>query len=93
MAKTAREIVQKAAAEKRRYLMEHESKAVLEEERIATTGGILARSEQEACDAFDAVGGHAAMKVVSPQVVHKSDAGGVKLDIRDRQQAADAYRP
>ncbi len=76
---------------KTRYLMEHESKSILEELDIATTGGTLAYSEAEAVKIFEALGGPAVMKVVSPGVVHKSDAGGVKLNISNSREAKAAY--
>jgi len=81
MGNAAREIIRKANKDGRRYLMEHESKAILEERNIATTRGVLAFSEAQAVALFETLGGPAVMKVVSPRVIHKSDAGGVKLNI------------
>jgi acyl-CoA synthetase (NDP forming) len=71
--------------------MEHESKAVLESLGITTTGAGVAKSEDEAVEIFQSLAAPVAMKVLSPDVVHKSDAGGVKLNLRDAEVRA-AYR-
>lgn len=85
-------IFSRARGEGRAYLMEHESKAVLESLGISTTGGVLARSEEEAVDAAKSIGGPVVLKVMSPQVVHKSDAGGVALDLKGPGEVRAAYR-
>ncbi len=72
--------------------MEHESKAVLESLGISTTGAGLARTEEEAARLFKSLGTPAVMKVLSPQVVHKSDAGGVKLNLENEGAVRKAYR-
>ena len=79
-------------AEGRTYLMEHESKAVLESLGITTTGAGVAKSEDEAVEIFQSLAAPVAMKVLSPDVVHKSDAGGVKLNLRDADEVRAAYR-
>ncbi|MFZ2470315.1 MAG: acetate--CoA ligase family protein [Methanothrix sp.] len=92
MAKQYREVIDRALAEGRTYLMEHESKAVLESLDITTTGTGVAKSEDEAVEIFQSLAAPVAMKVLSPEVVHKSDAGGVKLDLRDADEVRRAYR-
>jgi len=72
--------------------MEHESKSVLESLGITTTGTGVAKSEDEAVEIFQSLASPVAMKVLSPDVVHKSDAGGVKLDLRDADEVRRAYR-
>ena len=72
--------------------MEHESKAVLESLGISTTGAGLAGSEEEAVKLFKSLGSAAVLKVLSPQVVHKSDAGGVVLNLKDEASVRKAYR-
>jgi acyl-CoA synthetase (NDP forming) len=92
MAKQYREVIDRALAEGRTYLMEHESKAVLESLGITTTGAGVAKSEDEAVEIFQSLAAPVAMKVLSPDVVHKSDAGGVKLNLRDADEVRAAYR-
>jgi len=92
MAGQARKVMDHALASGRTYLMEHESKAVLESLGICTTGAGLARSEDEAVKLFHSLASPVAMKVLSPEVVHKSDAGGVKLNLEDEDAVRRAYR-
>ena len=72
--------------------MEHESKAVLEDLGISTSGCSVARSEDEAVKIFESINSPVALKVLSPEVVHKSDAGGVKLNLDSEAQVRMAYQ-
>lgn len=92
MAKQYREVIDPVKAVGRTYLMEHESKAVLESLGIATTGTGVAQSEEQAAEIFQSLACPVALKVLSPEVVHKSDAGGVKLNLRDADEVRRAYR-
>lgn len=76
----------------RTYLMEHESKSFLESFGITTTGSRAAKSEEEAVEIFRKIGSLAVMKVLSPEVVHKSDAGGVRLNLKDEEEVRQAYK-
>lgn len=53
--------------------------------------GEFARSAEEAVTVADRVGYPVAMKIVSPDVIHKSDVGGVKLNLASAQQVRDAF--
>ncbi|MCJ7446054.1 MAG: acetate--CoA ligase family protein [Methanotrichaceae archaeon] len=86
-----KDIIDKALLEGRTYLMEHESKAILESFGFSTTGSDLARSEEEALQLFHSIGGPVVMKVLSPSVIHKSDSGGVKLNLRTEEDVKKAY--
>ena len=92
MVKQYREVIDPVKAVDRTYLMEHESKAVLKSLGITTTGAEVANSEDEAVEIFKSLGSPVAMKVLSPDVVHKSDTGGVKLNLRDADEVRRAYR-
>ncbi|MDM7934652.1 MAG: acetate--CoA ligase family protein [Methanothrix sp.] len=81
-----------ALAEGRTYLMEHESKAILEDLGISTTGAGLARTEDEAVELYKSIGGPVAMKILSPDVIHKSDAGGVMLGIQSEEDVRRSFR-
>jgi acyl-CoA synthetase (NDP forming) len=85
-------MVDKAKQEGRVYLMEHEVKAILEGQGISTTGSLVARSEDEAVKLFRSIGSPVALKILSPEVIHKSDAGGVKLNLQNEDQVREAYR-
>jgi len=86
------EIIHQAVRENRSYLMEHESKEILEGIGIPTTGYLVARSEDEALAICDKIGFPIVMKIVSPDVVHKTDAGGVKLNLTNADDVRQAYR-
>jgi acyl-CoA synthetase (NDP forming) len=86
------EMLAQARRENRTYLMEHECKELLEIMGIATTGSLVAGSEDEAAGMAHAVGYPVALKIVSPDVVHKSDSGGVRLNLSDAEEVREAYR-
>ncbi len=86
------EMIHQAVRDNRSYLMEHESKEILEGIGIPTTGYLVARSEDEALAICDKIGFPVVMKIVSPDVVHKTDAGGVKLNLMNAVDARKAYR-
>ena len=91
MAKQYRDVIDQAKGQGRTYLMEHESKAVLESLGITTTGSAVAQTADQAVQIFRSLGCPVAMKVLSPDVVHKSDAGGVVLNIADEVGVRSAY--
>ncbi len=86
------EIVRRARSENREYLMEHESKEMLENAGIRTTGAIVALSEEEACEISRSLDYPVALKIVSPDIVHKSDSGGVRLNLTNEREVREAYR-
>ena len=86
-----REILAQARRENRTYLMEHECKELLEGMGIKTTGYLVAGSEDEAAEMAHSVGYPVALKIVSPDVVHKSDSGGVRLNLNNPDEVRAAY--
>lgn len=80
-----------ALAEQRTQLSEYESKAVLADHGVPVTPYRLARTTDEAAEAVREFGGPVAMKVVSPDIVHKSEAGGIALDVPDAETARDRF--
>lgn len=92
MTSSFRQVVDQAGRENRVYLMEHEVKAILEGRGISTTKSLVARSEDDAVKLFRSISSPAALKILSPEVIHKSDAGGVKLNLQNEDQVREAYR-
>ena len=86
-----REIVEAALREGRRKLLEHEAYALLEHYGLPVPRHALARSLEEAVEAAEHVGYPVVLKVVSPDIVHKSDVGGVVLGLRSEEEVAEAY--
>ena len=52
---------------------------------------ILVTNEEESARAAEEIGYPVVMKIVSPQIIHKSDAGGVKIGIKNQQEAKKAF--
>jgi acyl-CoA synthetase (NDP forming) len=73
------------------YLNEIESKEILHEVGIRTTDTILARTAEEAMTLGRSMGFPVALKIVSPGIIHKSDVGGVRLNLRNSAQVAKAF--
>ena len=92
MTNSFKQVVDQAGREDRVYLMEHEVKAILEGQDISTTRSLVARSEDEAVNLFRSIRSPVALKILSPDVIHKSDTGGVKLNLRNEDQVREAYR-
>ena len=72
-------------------LTEQEGMELLEGAHIPVPGHAVASSPKEAGTIAASLGFPVVMKVISPQVIHKSDAGGVITGIRNIKQAQDAY--
>ena len=75
-----------------RVLTEIESKEMVRQAGISVNETILAKSEAEAVFLARRVGFPVAIKVASPEIVHKSDAGGVRLGLHNEAEVATAYR-
>jgi acyl-CoA synthetase (NDP forming) len=87
----ANEIIEKARAEGRDVLTEAESKQLLAGLGIRTTQMRAAASREEAAAVSREVGYPCVLKVASPDITHKSDAGGVKVGLGDEAEVAAAY--
>jgi acetyltransferase len=88
----ARLIIEAVLTEQRRVLTEPESMAVLNAFRIPTIRNGIARSGNEALIVAESIGFPIAMKVLSTDISHKSDVGGVRLNINSAQEVRGAYR-
>lgn len=85
-------IIDSARVQGRTLLNEVEAKQVLEEAGIPTVRARLARTKDEAVAVARETGCFpVALKVVSPQITHKTDVGGVKLNLADEAAVADAF--
>ena len=90
--KLCREIIAAARADGRGSLTEIEAKQVFAAYGMPVTSTKLAKDEEEAVKLAKEVGFPIVMKIVSPEILHKSDAGGVKVNIKDEQAVRDAYK-
>jgi acyl-CoA synthetase (NDP forming) len=72
-------------------LTEHEAKRILAEYGIAVTRERLARDREEAARIAAEIGFPVAMKIQSPDIPHKTEAGGVRIGVADADAARAAY--
>jgi len=77
--------------EGRSILTEFESKKLLKQVGIPVVQTRLARTKKEAVLQSQRIGFPVVLKIVSPDVIHKSDSGGVKLSINNVTQVKKAY--
>jgi len=85
------QILKQAKQEKRTQLTEIESKELLKEAGIPVIETKLARTKKEAIALSKTLGFPIVLKVVSPDIIHKSDSGGVKLGLTNITQVGNAY--
>lgn len=88
---TFAETVARARAADRVLLSEVESKAALADAGVRVTATALARSREEAAALAGDMGFPVALKVVSAAVAHKSDVGGVRLNLASRADVLAAH--
>jgi len=87
----ARMIIEGALQDRRKVLNEMESKALLSAFHIPVAQTMVAHSPNEALLIAQQLGYPVAMKVTSRDITHKSDAGGVKLNLGNAQAVRAAY--
>lgn len=85
------ELFDDARAEGRVLLLEHEAKELLALHGAEVSNDKLATSAEEAVAAAAEIDGPVALKVVSPQIVHKSEAGGVRLNLSTAEEVEAAF--
>lgn len=90
MTKTV-DVFAQARKEGRSYLLEPEAKMVCMEYGIPVTRFKVALSQDEAGKFADQIGYPVVLKIVSPDVLHKSDVGGVVLDLKSAPDVENAY--
>jgi len=77
--------------EGRSILTEFESKKVLKQAGISVVETRLAKTQKEAVSLSRKMGFPVALKITSPDVIHKSDSGGVKLSLNNASDVKKAY--
>jgi acetyltransferase len=87
----AKMLIEAVLQERRKVLSEMESKAILRAFRVPVAQTMVARTPTESLLLAEQIGFPIAMKVDSPDLVHKSDAGGVRLNITNAPAVRNAY--
>ena len=88
---SARAIIERVLESGRTLLTAAESKSVLAAFHIPILPSAFASTRGEALIAAEALGFPVALKISSPHITHKSDVGGVKLDLRSSAELLAAY--
>ena len=83
--------VRRARSEGRTTLTEAEARELLEASGMPFPPAHVCATPEEAVAAVERLGGTVAMKVLSPRIPHKTDAGGVALGVATPQEAAEAF--
>ena len=91
MSENVTKIFDQAKSEGRKFLLEYEAKAVCKEYGIPVTTAMVSKSSEEAAKFAEQIGYPVVLKIISPDVLHKFDVGGVILDINSKEQARTAY--
>jgi len=86
-----KEVFAKARREKRANLLETESRHVLEKYGLSLPDAALICNLDEASDVARKIPYPIAMKIVCPDIIHKSDAGGIKLNLKTEGQVRQAF--
>jgi acyl-CoA synthetase (NDP forming) len=84
-------IISQARLEGRKALLETEAKTICMEYAIPVTKFRLAKNEREAVEFAEGLGFPVVLKIVSPDIIHKSDAGGVMVNLKSKFEVQEAY--
>jgi len=84
--------VLKLAIKEKRNLTEAEAYELLSKYGIPVPTYSVASSEEEAVQASDSLGFPLVMKIVSPDIMHKTDIGGIKMNIINSPQVRESYK-
>ncbi len=75
-----------------KLLMEHESKNLLESYGISVNPTFFVKNEEEAIKAAEELGYPVVLKIASRKISHKSDVGGVVLNVKDENELVKAFK-
>jgi acetyltransferase len=88
---TIRGVFDRVRAEERTTIGDAEAREVLEACGIALPKSVLAKTVDEAVEAAESIGYPVVMKIASPDILHKTDIGGIKLNITSANDVRDAF--
>jgi len=87
----AKKIIENVRKEGRKFLLEHEAKQLLGFHGAPVSQDLLAKTADEAVSFAKEIGKQVALKIVSPDIMHKSDAGGVRLNLNEAKEICKAF--
>lgn len=86
------DIIATARKEKRTYLLEHESKTIMRTYKIPVAKFKVAETVDAAVKAAENIGYPVVLKILSPDVIHKSDVGGVLINLQTAEEVRQGYQ-
>ncbi len=86
------EIINRAVSQGRVNLLEDEARKILDLAGIPMAEGRVVNTLEDAVKAAEEIGYPVVLKVVSEDIMHKSDAGGLALDLENEKEVVDAYQ-
>jgi acyl-CoA synthetase (NDP forming) len=86
-----RELFERVRSEGRVSIGDAEARVVLDSYGFTIPKSSLAETPEEAVEAAEAIGYPVVLKLASPDILHKTDVGGVKLDVRSPDDVRDAF--
>ncbi|KPK20990.1 MAG: acyl-CoA synthetase [Nitrospira bacterium SG8_3] len=85
------EIIRQVKEDGRAFLLEYEAKQLLHSHGVPVPKDHLAKTVDEAVSIARDIDGEVVLKIVSPDILHKSDAGGVRLKLRTEREIRNAF--
>ncbi len=89
--KAVSRIINKANNEKRLFLLEQEALNVFEAYGLPVVDSVIATNEDDAARAAERFGYPVVLKVTSPDILHKFDVGGVRLNLKNKNEVIKSY--
>ncbi|MBW2250829.1 MAG: acetate--CoA ligase family protein, partial [Deltaproteobacteria bacterium] len=87
-----KKIIETVKKENRKFLFEHEAKQLLKIHGAPVSHDVLSETEDEAVKIAKKIASPVALKIVSPDILHKSDAGGVKIKLSGENEIRSAFK-
>ena len=84
-------IIETARQDGRKALLENEAKQLFAAHGAPVTKDLLAGTADEAAEIAKKIGNDVVLKIVSPDILHKSDAGGVKIKLRTEKDIRNGF--
>jgi acetyltransferase len=86
-----KDLIKKTRERRVHALGEEDARAIIASYGFITPASSVALTSHEAVSAADTIGYPVVMKIVSPEILHKTDVGGVKVGIANRQEVEEAF--
>jgi acetyltransferase len=87
-----KKIIETVKKDNRKFLFEHEAKLLLKAHGAPVSNDVLAETADDAVMIANKIAAPVALKIVSPDILHKSDAGGVKIKLSGENEIRSAFK-